>query len=121
MRKVQKVLALTGCAALLVVGSVAGTLAYLTSQDQVKNTFTVGKVKIHLDEYDYDNSNDQCHEGLCGVNRDEQNKYHLLPGITYEKDPMVTVSDRKWKKSIQKEKVSIPKRAPTIYSLSINL
>lgn len=37
-------------AVLLVAASVMGTLAYLTSTDTVKNTFTVGKVAITLDE-----------------------------------------------------------------------
>ena len=51
MKKV-KVLLLSLCAVLLVAASVLGTLAYLTSQDTVVNTFTVGKVKTTLDEAD---------------------------------------------------------------------
>lgn len=35
---------------LVVVMSVAGTVAYLTSSDTVTNTFTVGNVEITLDE-----------------------------------------------------------------------
>ena len=39
MKNLKKALVLLLCAILLVVGSVMGTLAYLTSQDTVKNTF----------------------------------------------------------------------------------
>ena len=48
MKNLKKALVLLLCAILLVVGSVMGTLAYLTSQDQVTNTFTVGNVEIDL-------------------------------------------------------------------------
>lgn len=65
-----------------------GTLAYLTSQDTVVNTFTVGNVQITLDEA-------QVNEDGTYVtdhdNRVDSNKYHLLPGHTYIKDPTVTV------------------------------
>ena len=43
-KKAKKVVALLLCAVLLVVGSVTGTMAYLTANDTVTNTFTVGKV-----------------------------------------------------------------------------
>ena len=49
-RKLRKAI-LTLCSALLLVSlSVGITVAYLTSTDEVKNTFTVGQVKITLDE-----------------------------------------------------------------------
>ena len=54
MKKAKKALALVLCAVLLVAGSVMGTMAYLTSKDEVVNTFTVGKVGITLDEEDVD-------------------------------------------------------------------
>ncbi len=50
MKKKTKALMLVLCAVLLVTASVLGTMAYLTSTDQVVNTFTVGKVAITLDE-----------------------------------------------------------------------
>ena len=50
MKKTSKALLLTICAVLLVAASVMGTMAYLTSADEVKNTFTVGKVAIKQDE-----------------------------------------------------------------------
>lgn len=85
MKTKSKALLLALCAVLLVAASVLGTLAYLTSDDQVKNTFTVGSVAITLDELDVDNS-------TPGENdRDKANAYHLLPGHQYTKDPIVHV------------------------------
>ena len=52
MKTARKVLMIALCAVLLVSISVMGTMAYLTSQDTVTNTFTVGKVAINLDEAD---------------------------------------------------------------------
>jgi len=87
MKTTKKALLFTFCAVLLVVASVLGTMAYLTSSDTVTNTFTVGKVGLILDEKDYDNSKtDVTTEG-----RDKENTYHLLPGHEYDKDPTVTV------------------------------
>jgi len=88
MKKFKKALALLLCAVLLVAGSVMGTLAYLTAQDTVVNTFTVGNVQIILDEADVneDGSYVTDHD-----NRVKANEYHLLPGHTYIKDPTVTV------------------------------
>ena len=51
MKKAKKVVALALCAVMLVVGSVAGTMAYLQSTTGVvTNTFTIGNVAITLDE-----------------------------------------------------------------------
>ena len=86
MKTRNKALLLTLCAVLLVTASVLGTMAYLTSQDQVVNTFTVGSVAITLDETDTDNS-------TSGENdRDQANSYKLMPGHTYTKDPIVHVA-----------------------------
>ena len=88
MKSKHKALLLTLCAVLLVAATAFGTLAYLTDTDAVKNTFTVGKVGLSLDEAEvnpdgtYKNGHD---------NRVQKNKYHLLPGHTYYKDPTVTV------------------------------
>jgi len=86
MKNAKKVLLLVLCAVLLVGASVMGTLAYLTSQDDVVNTFTVGKVEIKLDEAPVDDDGKKT-EGA----RVQSNEYHLQPGLTYDKDPMVTV------------------------------
>lgn len=88
MKNAKKILALLMCAVLLVGASIAGTVAYLTSQDTVTNTFTVGKVEITLDEAKVDTNGNYVtnHE-----NRVKTNDYHLMPGHTYKKDPTVTV------------------------------
>ncbi len=85
--KKSKVLITTLCAVLLVTVSVLGTLAYLTSQDTVVNTFTVGKVNITLDEADVNEDGTE----IVGADRVKENNYHLIPGQTYVKDPTLTV------------------------------
>lgn len=87
MKSKKKVLVTVLCAVLLVVGSVLGTMAYLTSTDQAVNTFTVGKVQIKLDEAKA-NPDGTLVDGDARV---KANSYKLLPGHTYNKDPMVTV------------------------------
>lgn len=82
--KKSKAILMALCAVLLVAASVMGTLAYLTSTDEVVNTFTVGNVVITMDETDFDNSTPTAE-------RDKANVYHLLPGHEYVKDPIVHV------------------------------
>lgn len=89
MKTRSKALLLTLCAVLLVTASVLGTLAFLTSTDEVKNTFTVGSVNITLDEAKVKTDGTPV-EGAARV---KANEYHLLPGHTYTKDPTVTVKD----------------------------
>ena len=99
--KKTKIFTLMLCTVLLSVGTVLGTLAYLTSRDSVTNTFTVGKVKIELHETKTDeNGNPVYDESACpaeGCTEDqvlhttEGNNYHVVPGETYLKDPTVTV------------------------------
>lgn len=72
---------------LVIAMSVAGTMAYLTSEDEVVNTFTVGNVQIKLDEAKA-NPDGSLVEGAARV---KANSYKLIPGHTYNKDPMVTV------------------------------
>lgn len=88
MKKSKVILALV-CAVLLVCASVLGTLAYLTSTDEVTNTFTVGQVKITLDEAKVDGNG----KALTGddAERVDNNSYKLMPGHSYTKDPTVTV------------------------------
>ncbi len=85
MRKSTKIIASLACAALLVVGSVMGTMAYLTSQTEVvNNTFTAGKLAITLDEADVDVYGKKETE-----DRVPANEYKLIPGHEYVKDPTV--------------------------------
>ena len=82
-KKLMTVLALV----LVIAMSVAGTYAYLTSTDTVKNTFTVGNVAIKLDEAKANPDGSL----VANADRVKANSYKLLPGHTYNKDPMVTV------------------------------
>ena len=85
MKTRNKALLTMVCAVLLVVASVLGTMAYLTSTAKVENTFTVGSVTISMDETDVDNSTED-------KERDTENNYHLLPGHEYTKDPIIHVA-----------------------------
>ena len=90
----KKTLTMVLAFALVFALGVGGTLAWLTAETtEVKNTFTVGDVIIDLDEFDYDeddNSEDNNYEYSSQI-RDKANEYHLIPGKTYVKDPMVHV------------------------------
>ena len=84
----KKTIAIIMVAVLLMAASVMGTLAYLTAKtDAVKNTFTVGKVEIELDEAKVDAYGNREE----GAERVKENNYKLIPGHTYTKDPTVTV------------------------------
>lgn len=87
MKTKSKVLILALCAICLIAVTVLATVAYLTSEDGVVNTFTIGNVAIKLDEADV-NPDGTIIEG---ANRVDGNEYHLIPGNTYTKDPTVTV------------------------------
>lgn len=86
-KNLKKLLMAVCCAALLVCVSIGATVAYLTSKDEVTNTFTVGKVAITLDELE---------TNIWGVasdaTRTDSNTYKLMPGHTYIKDPTVHVT-----------------------------
>ena len=88
MKKARKVVVLALCAVLLVAASVMGTLAYLTSTtEKVTNTFTAGNVTITLDEAEVD----EYGVAKAGADRVTANKYKLIPGHTYVKDPTIHV------------------------------
>ncbi|MGN1133001.1 MAG: SipW-dependent-type signal peptide-containing protein [Oscillospiraceae bacterium] len=89
MKTRRKTILLAICAAALVAVSVFGTMAYLTSKDEVKNTFTVGNVQIKLDEAKVDD-NGKAIAGE-GAERVKENSYKLVPGKNLDKDPTVTV------------------------------
>lgn len=72
--------------------AVGGTLAYLTSQDSVTNTFTVGNVTITLDEAKV-NPDGTLVTGE-GAGRVEANSYKLIPGHTYVKDPTIHLDNQ---------------------------
>ena len=92
-RNVQKKtrrLALLACSAILLVCvSIGATFAYLTSQDVVTNSFTVGSVAITLDEAKVNADGTP----VPNERRVKANEYHLVPGRSYTKDPTVHVGD----------------------------
>ncbi|MDO5411522.1 MAG: SipW-dependent-type signal peptide-containing protein [Lachnospiraceae bacterium] len=81
-------------AAMICVGAIGGTLAYLTdTSDQVRNTFTVGQnVDISLDEKYVDKLGDELKQGDVNYGkRGNGNVYKLVPNESYIKDPTVHV------------------------------
>ena len=98
MKKAKKILTLVACAVLLVALSVGATIAFLTDNDAVTNTFTVGLVNIKLDEGDvYEKGEDGTTAENHGTFRDDgetrvqENNYQLIPGSTYDKDPTIHI------------------------------
>lgn len=91
-KKLRRILLTVCSAALLVCVTVGATVAYLTSTETVTNTFTVGKVDITLDEAAI-KQDDSTKDWVEDSEKDrvKKNSYKLLPGITYAKDPTVTV------------------------------
>ena len=73
---------------LVIAMSVAGTMAYLTSQATVTNSFTVGKVAITLDEAQVD----VYGAAVDPAARVKANTYKLIPGHSYLKDPTIHVA-----------------------------
>ena len=90
MKTKSKALLLTLCAVLLVAASILGTMAYLTSQDTVTNTFTVGNVEITLDEAKVGPDGQALTED--NAERVKANTYKLMPGHEYDKDPTIHVA-----------------------------
>ena len=76
----KKTIAIIALVVLVAVASVLGTLAYLTDTKTVENTFTMGDVRIKLDETDVNNP-----EG----DRVTKNDYEVYPGAVVTKDPIV--------------------------------
>lgn len=96
MKKRNVLVAVLG--SLLALGVIVGTtLAYLTATaDPVTNTFTVGKIKIDLDEPSYK-------EPVGGTK--------LYPGAEIDKDPTVTVkanSERSYVYMLLKDELNFP-------------
>ncbi len=73
----KKALLLVLAAALIVVASIGGTLAWLSDKTTaITNTFTAGDVGITLTEPNYDGNDSAI----------------LVPGVSIDKDPTVTVT-----------------------------
>lgn len=85
MKTRSKALLLILCAMLLLVASALGTVAYLTVQDTVTNTFSVGKVDATLIA-----GKRSMRARSTGAPVDE-NDHILMPGHTYTKDHTIHV------------------------------
>lgn len=87
-KNMKKKLLIMSVAMVLVCAFAVGmTIAYLTSTDEVVNTFTVGNVRIKLDEAKVNPDGTI----VPNVDRVKANSYKLIPGHIYTKDPTVTV------------------------------
>ena len=89
MKKTSKALLLGLCAVLLVAASILGTMAYLTDNATVENSFTLGKVEITLTEAKVDEKG----KAINNEPRVSKNTYKLVPGLTYDKDPTIYVKE----------------------------
>ena len=86
-KKFVKPLLMTAMVIMLVVATVFATMAYMTSTAKVTNLFTVGNVTLKMDETDVD-----IYGVKDGETRVTTNSYRLVPGKTYTKDPIITVT-----------------------------
>lgn len=82
----KKIVSVCLVVCLLATAIIGTTLAYFTDDATVTNTFTVGEVTITMDETDVD---------IYGVKESDtrvtENKYKLIPGRDYIKDPTINV------------------------------
>ena len=85
--KLLKTASLFVVAIAIVIGSVAGTLAYLRATASVTNTFAYGKVAITMDETKIDVDGKTALTGTRG----NGNQYLLMPGQSYVKDPIIHI------------------------------
>ena len=88
----KKILVACLCVALAVLTVAGTTLAYLTSKDTVTNTFTVGNVKMTMDEAAVNTDGEKLYKDGSTTelaDRVRENVYILSPGHTYVKDPIV--------------------------------
>lgn len=74
MKNMKKSVAILLAVVLLVGAVIGGTLAWFTDKTQeVKNTFTIGNIDIDLEE--------------------TKEEFHMIPGWTIDKDPVVSVEE----------------------------
>lgn len=76
----KRFVAILLCVTLVALAAIGATFAYLTSTATVNNTFTMGNVKITLDET---NVNDPTGDRVTS------NEYNVYPGAVVTKDPIV--------------------------------
>lgn len=92
MKKATKTLLLMLCAVVLVVSSILGTVAYLTSTDTVTNTFTVGNVTIELKERAMKTETGELDTSVTTLEDAGIDDIKVIPGRTIYKQPVVIVN-----------------------------
>jgi len=85
----KKIIAISAAIAIIAIAVVGGSLAWFTSSAEVTNTFTMGNVKISLDEAKVDEATGKMTDD--GETRVRSNSYHIVPDAVLDKDPTVTV------------------------------
>lgn len=94
MNKKVKALLLVLCALVFAVAGVFATLAYLQDEDEIDNTVTIGNITMTMDEGTYEDIDPVT--GVVKYNyearQSDGNKYHLIPGVVYPKDPIVRLA-----------------------------
>lgn len=85
----KKTLALVLAMVLVFTAAIGGTIAYLTSTSEVKNTFTVGGIDMDLweTEVDPETWEEDPNEATTDANTYED----IYPGAELPKDPTVTI------------------------------
>ena len=95
----KKTWLVAACAALVLVASVVGTIAYLTdTTGPVKNTFTVGKLlddplNFVLKEHQATDADNDGVYTLDDTKEVNTNTYTVLPGVDLPKDPFVKTNE----------------------------
>lgn len=89
----KKQIIAAAAAAMICVGAIGGTFAYLTSTTAtVNNTFTVGNNVAFAEDGGLDEAKvNELGEVETGADRVTANQYKLLPGHEYTKDPTVHI------------------------------
>lgn len=87
MKNAKKIFLICLCVAAVFTTAIVGTLAWLMDTDSAVNTFTIGQVHITVDEAKVNADGTP----VVGADRVKTNEYHILPGMTYTKDPTLTV------------------------------
>ena len=87
MKKTIKIFVIVLALIVVFGATILGTLAFLTDEEEVVNTFAAGKVDLTLDEA----KTDLYGQKVDPEERVYENSYRMIPGLTYSKDPTVTV------------------------------
>ena len=95
MKKMIKPLLLAATAIMLVVATVFATMAYMTATATVTNVFTVGNVTLNMFESNVRPDGTKIEDSTLdqsAMKPAKANTYHLMPGLTYTKDPTIYVN-----------------------------